>query len=87
VISTTTKHFWARFDRLPGNITTLARKQFRLWKKDPFHPSLHFKEVVTDLWSVRVNVEYRALARRKGAMVVWFWIGHHGEYEKLIANE
>lgn len=87
MISRTTKTFWERLDRLPSALQKLARKQFKLWKKHPFHPSLHFKEVVPNLWSVRVNVQYRALARRKGDLIVWFWIGNHEEYEKLIANE
>jgi hypothetical protein len=51
---------------------------------DPFHPSLHFKELVPDLWSVRINIAYRALARRRGDVVVWFWIGTHEQYERLI---
>jgi hypothetical protein len=68
---------------LPSEIRKLARKNFRLWLRDPSHPSLHFKKV-GDFWSVRVGINYRALATRNGDLVRWFWIGPHDEYERLI---
>jgi len=37
-----------------------------------------------DVWSVRVNQQYRALGRCKGSLVVWFWIGSHADYNELI---
>jgi hypothetical protein len=46
----------------------------------------HFKEVDPGLWSARITLQYRALGRRRGDLVVWFWIGTHREYEKLIEN-
>jgi hypothetical protein len=33
-----------------------------------------------------VTRTYRALARRSGDLVVWFWIGNHDDYEKLISR-
>ena len=64
-----------------------AREVYRLWARDPRHPSLHFKELkgaATGVWSVRVG-EYRALAVRddEGGFV-WFWIGTHRAYERWI---
>jgi len=35
---------------------------------------------------VRIHQEYRALARRRGDLIVWFWIGTHQQYERLIAQ-
>jgi len=64
----------------------LARAKYALWRGDPFHPSLHFKEVVTGLWSARITIQYHALARRPGDLIVWFWIGTHQEYDRLIAG-
>jgi hypothetical protein len=54
--------------------------------ENPGHGSLHFKELEGHeaLWSARVGRQYRALARRKGDLVVWVWIGHHSEYDRLI---
>ncbi len=48
------------------------------------HPSLHFKEMGPKVWSVRLNRDYRALARRDGQTYYWFWIGHHQDYERLL---
>lgn len=61
-----------------------ARERFRRWQMDAFDAALHFKPLPGDGWSVRVNQQYRALARRKGSLVVWFWIGTHAEYDELI---
>ena len=76
--------FWARFAALPRDIQELAREKHHLWVNDPFHGSLQFKEVFKGLWSVRISSQYRALARRKGDVVLWIWIGTHGEYDRLI---
>ena len=51
-----------------------AREKFRLWQEDAFNAALHFKPLIGDVWSVRVSQHYRALARRKGSLVVWFWV-------------
>ena len=44
---------------------------------------LHFKKI-DRFWAVRVGLHYRALAVRDEADVVWFWIGPHAEYDRLI---
>lgn len=79
--------FWNCFQRLPADVQQVARAKYRLWERDPFHPSLHFKELVPNLRSVRVNLSYRALARRTGDRIVWFWIGTHAEYDRLIGQQ
>jgi len=84
VTSRATNRFWECFNQLPGQVQRIARLKYRLWIRDPFHPSLQFKELTADLWSVRINQEYRALARRRGDLIVWFWIGTHNQYERLI---
>jgi len=70
---------------LPPEIQRLARKNFKLWLRDPRHPSLHFKKV-GDFWSARVGDNYRALAIVEGSRAKWFWIGPHDEYERLIGT-
>ena len=52
--------FWACFDALPTRVQELARKNYELLKKNPGHPSLHFKKVGR-YRSVRVGRQYRAL--------------------------
>lgn len=52
--------FWELYDALPVKTRQLADKNFDLLKRDPQHPSLHFKRVGR-FWSVRVGRDYRAL--------------------------
>ena len=37
-------------------------------------------------WSARVSRGYRALAKERKEGLVWFWIGPHDEYERLIGD-
>ncbi len=76
--------FWACYKELPKEVRDLADKNFELLKTDPKHPSLHFKQI-GNLWSVRVSRQYRALGLDKKGGIVWFWIGSHAEYDKLIS--
>lgn len=64
-------------------VRQLADKNFALLKTDPRHRSLHFKRI-GPLWSARVGLHHRALAAEAGADLVWFWIGTHAEYERLV---
>jgi len=72
------------FDALPADVQQAAREKFKLWRRDPFHPSLQFKQLKKELWSVRITASYRALGLRNGEEIIWFWIGTHREYDKLI---
>ncbi|MBM3838527.1 MAG: hypothetical protein FJ398_11290 [Verrucomicrobia bacterium] len=83
--SSTTSDFWSSYAALPPEIMAKARKAFRLWKKSPYHPSLHFKKV-GDYWSARVDRKWRVLGRMHNDILYWFWIGPHDEYERLIAE-
>lgn len=84
MIGRTTESFWSLFAQLPKDVQMLASKKYRLWALQPFHPSLQFKEVNPGIWSVRVNLQYRALGRRRADTVFWFWIGTHAEYDRLV---
>jgi hypothetical protein len=37
-------------------------------------------------WSVRVGIGYRALAVAGDDGPVWFWIGSHAEYDRIIQS-
>jgi hypothetical protein len=84
VTSKTTPRFRQLLQRLPADIRRLSIARYRLWSKDPFSYSFHFKEIRPSLWSVRINQNYRALARRYDDLFAWFWIGPHDEYDRLI---
>ena len=76
--------FWQSFNRLPPAIQETARKNYALWQKEPSLKSLAFKKIKDDLWSVRTGSGYRALATFEDGIYVWFWIGTHDEYERLL---
>ncbi len=76
--------FWELLDKLPGSVRVLANKNFQLLKTDPKHPSLHLKKA-GKYWSVRVGIKYRALGVDVEDGILWFWIGTHSEYDRLMA--
>jgi len=39
--------FWAAYSKLDPDVRQRARKAYRLWSQNPFHPSLFFKCVHT----------------------------------------
>jgi hypothetical protein len=75
--------FWECYRALPPEIQVLADRAFAQLKADPQHPSLHFKQVRT-FWSSRVGLHYRALAVDVQNGVLWFWIGTHAEYDRMV---
>jgi hypothetical protein len=86
VNSLATRRFWLLFHALPTDVQALAIKNYRLWRTDPHHPSLHFRRMQgsVDRFSVRVGDHYRALGRLSGDTMVWIWIGTHTEYDRLV---
>ena len=78
-----TPDFWYCYRHLPDAVRELADKNFELLRNDPRHPSLRFKKV-GDFWSARVGLSYRALARERDDGLVWFWIGDHHDYDRLL---
>jgi hypothetical protein len=79
--------FWATYETLDQTMRRRARKAFELWRDNPFHPSLHFKciNAQENIWSVRINRNFRALGIWEGDMLTWYWIGSHHDYERFIA--
>lgn len=75
--------FWKNYEALPRVVRELAEKQFALLKANPQHPSLRFKRVKR-FHSVRVGLHYRALAVDVVDGLLWFWIGSHAEYDRLV---
>jgi hypothetical protein len=75
--------FWDCYRQLPEAVRKLADANFALLKSDPRHPSLHFKKVGR-FWSVRVGLRYRVLAVECEQGLLWFWIGSHADYDRLI---
>jgi hypothetical protein len=84
--SRVTEDFVACFARLPDAIKAAARKNYRLWRSNPTHPSLHFKRFHQSelFYSVRIGIGWRAIGLLEDDTIHWFWIGSHSEYDKLI---
>ena len=82
---TASKRFWQCLEALPADTQALAHRNFAQLKTDPSHPSLHFKSVGGNRFhSVRVGLYYRALGVPVSGGIHGFWIGTHGEYDKLL---
>ncbi len=79
------RSFWDAYHSLPEPVQRAALKQYRLWLADPRHPSLHFKRVGR-FWSARVNDDYRVVGVQDDDVIVWFFIGSHADYERLLKS-
>jgi hypothetical protein len=79
----TSPSFWECYANLPLSIQELADKNYDLLKTSPSHPSLHLKKVGR-YWSVRIGRKHRALAVQIEEGLLWFWIGTHAEYDRLV---
>lgn len=83
-----TNDFLKLFRRLPDSIKNSARKSYLVWKDNHYHPSLNFKEIKTgtNIYSVRIGIGWRALGILRDDNIVWFWIGSHAGYDKIIGG-
>jgi len=85
--SKATRRFWDLFWKLPPEVRKQAEAAYQMFKHDPHHRSLDFKQVVvadSTIYSVRVGLNYRALGvRNPNDRIVWYWIGSHAEYDRL----
>jgi hypothetical protein len=79
----TSKRFWQSFALLSEPVQRVARENYELLKANPQHPSLHLKRVGR-FWAVRVGLSHRALGVDASDGIVWFWIGKHDEYDRLV---
>jgi hypothetical protein len=74
---------------LPRDVREQAQAAYQLFRFNPRHPSLHFKHVFArdPIVTVRVGRDYRAVGiQREAGAILWFWIGPHEAYEKILAN-
>lgn len=86
--SFTTERFRKLYRKLPKDIRNQAREAYKRFMDDPQHPGLHFKKVhsTRPVFSARINIDYRVLGLHDGDEIVWFWIGSHADYDKLLKN-
>jgi mRNA-degrading endonuclease RelE of RelBE toxin-antitoxin system len=86
--SRTTRRFRKAFERLPQQVQKQAKEAYLLFEKNPYHPSLYFKRVhsTQPIYSVRITLNYRSVGVLEGDTIIWFWIGSHEDYDKLLAQ-
>jgi hypothetical protein len=76
--------FWRHYEKLPLRAQKLADRYFAFFERDPLYPSLHLERIRDEIWSVRIGGHYRALAKRREDCWLWFWIGTHEQYNKVM---
>jgi len=81
-----TKKFRRLFADLPTEIRQRARQSYLVWKENPAHPGVQFKRVRQrpPIYSVRIGIGWRAVGLREDDTIIWFWIGSHAEYDRLL---
>jgi hypothetical protein len=84
VNSRTRPSFWRAYAALTPATREAARRAYRLFAENPSHASLRFKKLggYGNVWSVRVNEQYRAVGERQGDTIWWAWIGTHNDFDK-----
>jgi hypothetical protein len=86
--SRTSRRFRESLKGLPPQVRTQAREAYLLFQANPYHPGLRFKRLLSSrpVYSVRINRDYRALGLKEGDEMIWFWIGPHAEYDKIVSR-
>lgn len=86
--SRTTRRFRQMLLELPANIRRQAKEAYRLFRENSRHPSLRFKKVhnTDPIYAARININYRVVGIVYNGEIIWFWIGPHTEYEKLLGE-
>ena len=88
MISRTTANFRRALSKLPSEARRHAHRAYRQFNDDPNHPSLRFKAIHTKdpIYSARVGMHYRAVGVLDDNEIIWFWIGTHAEYDRMITR-
>lgn len=84
--SETTEAFRRQFAAAAPAVQSRIRAAHQLWTENPDHPSLRFKKVHDKLpiYSARIDLNWRAVGVMKGDTVIWFFVGPHAEYGRLL---
>ncbi len=76
-----TKEFETCFQELPKPIQRKAERKEKIFRQNPFHPSLHTEKLEPkskQVWSFRIDREYRILFRFiNHNKILFLTCGHH----------
>ena len=69
-------------------MTELLDEAVAKFRDDPRHSGLRFKKVhrTEPVYSVRVSQGYRAVGVLQMDAIIWFWIGSHADYDRLLSQ-
>ena len=92
IISRRTESYKKLYDKLPKEVQDACQQAFVEWKNEP--SSLVMKplnQLSNEAYSAEINRRYRALGfKNKDSEgktgYVWFWVGSHEDYNKVITN-
>ena len=67
----------------------ISKRLFEVWKVNPNHPSLDFKEVdpARDWWQVRAGKNYRAICTKKEDHYYWWIIDTKPNIKALLSGK
>ena len=86
--SRTTRQFRRLLADLPAPVRREARAAYRQFRDNPRHPGLQFKKVhqALPVYSARISGDYRAVGVLSDDLIVWFFIGSHADYDRLLTT-
>ena len=86
MISVASLEFLRAYTRLDPETRRKVRRAHQLFKHNPRHGGLQFKRVrgMDNVYSARIDNNYRALGELRGNVITWYWVGPHDEYERMI---
>ncbi len=91
MISHRTWEFKRQLAALPAEVQRRARAKYKLFRQNPYHPSLRRHRLTRHppYESVSITMDYRAVFRpgeRLGnrEVYVWVWIGTHSDFERAF---
>ena len=84
--SRTTRAFQNALRSLPKQVQDQARTAYDKFQADSNNPGLQFRRVGRrrEYCTVRISDNYRALGTWRGDSVLWWWIGPHHEYDRIL---
>jgi plasmid maintenance system killer protein len=83
MISLANADFQECYQKLPETLQKATREACERFMANPGHPSLRFKKLAgyPNVWSVRVNDDYRVVGMRDGDTITWFFVGNHKSFD------
>lgn len=79
-----TPKFKKLFDRLPHDAKAKVTSNYKQWRADPSSVDFRPLKGKPDIWRVSIGLYWRALGRDEGDSIVWYWVGSHNDYDKLV---